>query len=166
MLTYATVMAQQYTVSELKAAYLYNFSKFVEWPKSSFESRNSKFVITVLGESNVSKVLNKAFKNRTIMGHKISIRVVYDIDDIRNPHIIFVTKGHQRNLKKILDKIGERSILTVGDVIKDFCQLGGIINLTDRRSKYRFEINNKAASESGMKISSKLLVLSKIVGGD
>jgi len=160
------VRAQQYTEYDLKAAYIYNFSKFVTWPPNTFRNQTSKFKIVILGESPITSILNKALKNRKIMGREISIQVIYQVDDLKDAQILFVSKEMQNNLQSISDICLNQPILLIGDVIEGFCQAGGVINFTEKSSKYRFEINNQVAQSSHLKISSKLLALARIVSSE
>lgn len=161
-----SLSAQQYTEYDLKAAYVFNFSKFVSWPTNAFENDDSDFNIVVFGDSPITKVLFKAFKGRKIQNRDISIKVIYRIEDLPNTHILFVSKEMQVEVANLIEHINDKPILVVGDVVESFCQLGGTINLTSRSSKYQFEINNNAAIKSHLKISSKLLALSKIITSD
>lgn len=161
-----SLSAQQYTEYDLKAAYIFNFSKFVSWPQAAFENEDSDFNIVVFGDSPITKVLFKAFKGRKILNRDISIKVVYRIEDLPEAHILFVSKEMQLETANLIEEIGEKPILLVGDVVESFCQLGGTINFTSRSSKYQFEINNNAANRSHLRISSKLLALSKIITSD
>ena len=76
-LSMGKVKAQQYTEYDLKAAYIYNFSKFVNWPNYAFEDESANFKIVVYGSSPVTNILNKVLKQRTIRGRHISIKVIY-----------------------------------------------------------------------------------------
>ena len=158
--------AQQYTEYDLKAAYVYNFSKFITWPANTFENETSDFTIVVYGSSPITEVLYKALKNRTIRGRHISIKVIYNLDDLKDAQILFVSQSMQKDLKAIVSLTENRSILVIGDVIDGFCQAGGIIDFTEKSSKYRFEINNQAALKAHLKISSKLLSLARIISSE
>lgn len=158
--------AQQYTEYDLKAAYLYNFSKFVSWPENAFESETSNFEITVIGDSPITDVLFKAFGGRKIEGRRITISVVYDIEDLEESHMLFVSRDMQSELSQITTKLGNSPTLLIGDVIEGFCRSGGIINFTRKSSKYRFEINNQSALKANIKISSKLLSLARIISSE
>lgn len=162
-LIFAGAKGQQYTEYDLKAAYIFNFSKFVTWPESAYISETSDFNIIVFGDSPVTPVLQKALKNKQVMGRNISIKVIYSVDQITDAHILFVSRDAYSNLNTIISKCDKKSILVVGDIIENFCQSGGIINFTPKSSKYRFEINNQAARNSKLMISSKLLALARIV---
>ena len=161
-----SLSAQQYTEYDLKAAYIFNFSKFVSWPATAFDNDESDFNIVVFGESPITKILINAFKGRKILNRDISIKVIYRIEDLPETHILFVSKEMQLETANLIEKIGDKPILLVGDVVESFCQFGGTINFTSRSSKYQFEINNNAAIRSHLRISSKLLALSKIITND
>ena len=165
-LSFGKAQGQQYTEYDLKSAYVFNFSKFITWPTSAFESTESDFKIVVFGSSPITSVLYKALKGRKIMGRNISIKVIYSIEDLEDAHILFVSKGMQKELKQVISKYENKATLVIGDVIEGFCQSGGIINFTEKSSKYRFEINNQAAQKTGLKISSKLLSLARIISSE
>jgi len=165
-LSVGKVKAQQYTEYDLKAAYIYNFSKFVNWPSSSFEDESDDFEIVVYGSSPITEVLYKALKNRKIRGRSISIKVIYDLKNLGDAEILFVSKDMQKDIKNIVNICEGSPILIIGDILEGFCQSGGIINFTQKSSKYRFEINNQAAQRAGLKISSKLLALARIVSSE
>jgi len=160
------VMSQQYTEYDLKAAYVYNFSKFVTWPSYAFENDQSSFDIVVLGESPITKVLLKALKDRKILNRNISIKVINNVEEIRGAQLVFLSKNMQAKTKEVVAYCKNKPILLVGDVIEGFCQSGGTINFTPKASKYRFEINNQATKSSQIVISSKLLALARIINGD
>jgi hypothetical protein len=161
-----TSSAQQYTETDLKVAYLYNFTKFVTWPTIAFRKDNKHFVITVLGTSPAVEILQTALKNKTVQGKAILIRQISEISEIQNPQILFIPQIANYNITNIVDECSNRHVLLVADHIEYFCELQGIINFTDKHDKYRFEINNKAALKAGLKISSKLLSLSRIINGE
>ncbi|MBN2668036.1 MAG: YfiR family protein [Bacteroidales bacterium] len=160
------VRAQQFTEYDLKAAYVYNFSKFVKWPDQAFSNDTSKFVITIIGESPITPVLFQALKNKKVMNRSIKIQVIDRVEDIGKTHILFVSKDMQTQITNIIKVTEHKPILVVGDIIEGFCQNGGIINFTQKSSKYRFEINNISAQNAGLKISSKLLALARIISSE
>ena len=161
-----TALSQQYTETDLKVAYLYNFTKFITWPAVAFRKDNTHFTITVLGKSPIVEILEIALKNKAVQSRKIVIRQISKISEIKNPQILFITKSANYNISDIIEKCGNQHILLVADHIEYFCESQGIINFTDKKDKYRFEINNKAAINAGLKISSKLLSLSRIINGE
>ena len=158
-----TSQAQSFTEYEVKAAYIFNFAKFVEWSDSIFPSKTSPLILGIYGGDPFGDILQKTFNDRTVNGRKWIVKYYKEGDKIEKCHILFIPKIEMVELLKVLNSVRNRSILTVGDNIKDFCQTGGIINFTPQYSKYRFEINNGEASKIKLIISSKLLILSKII---
>ncbi len=158
-----TAKSQQYTEYELKAAYLFNFGKFVQWPNEAFKSPADPFIIGIYGNNPFEEILQQTIQNKTIQNRPIIIINITTIEDAATCHILFISKINKLQLNQLLQSINNKPILTVGDNIEDFCQSGGIINFTRQYSQKRFEINNKASAHALLVISSKLLALSRIV---
>lgn len=161
-----SVLSQQYSEYEVKAGYLYNFIKFVNWPNYSFKTEYDPFVIGIYGDDPFEDILDKAFKDRTLYDRKWLLVRYTKIEDVTGCNLLFISSVSNTELLKILDVTKDKSILTIGDNIEDFCQLGGIINFTKQNSKNRFEINNEAAIKVKLLISSKLLSLAKIINNN
>ncbi len=155
--------SQQYTEYELKAAYLFNFGKFVEWPNEAFKKPSNPFIIGIYGNEPFSEVLQQIIQNKTIQNRPVIIINVSNFEEAATCNILYVSKINKLQLNELLQAINNKPILTVGDNIEDFCQTGGIINFTSQYSQKRFEINNKASARALLVISSKLLALSRIV---
>ena len=149
------------TEYQVKAAFLHNFAKFVEWPGKANPKTKRTIIFGVLGESPINAAL-ESFKNRLVLCCKTVIKHFKKPEDVTFCHVLFISSSDERRLEKILKTLKGSNTLTVGDV-KGFAQLGGIINFTIVENKVRFEINVKAAEEAGLKISSKLLRLARIV---
>jgi len=156
----------QYNEYEVKAAYIVNFSKFVTWPDEAFSSESSPFVIGVYKNEQISTYLKKMLLNKRILGRMPIIKNFSKPEDISKCQILFIGKVDKQELNEIYKKVKDQPVLTVGDNISEFCESGGMINFTHQYSKYRFEINNNAATKAKIKISSKLLALAKIVTED
>lgn len=155
--------AQSFTEYEVKAAYIYNFAKFVEWPDSVFQSKTSPLILGIYDGDPFGDILQKTFDGRLVNGRKWIIKYFKDPEKIEKCNILFIPKLEMIELLKVLNAVKNKSILTVGDNVKDFCQTGGMLNFTPQNSKYRFEINNGEALKAKLIISSKLLILSKII---
>ncbi|MBU1053953.1 MAG: YfiR family protein [Proteobacteria bacterium] len=146
--------------SKLKAAFIYNFAKFVEWPASTDNAAtNQLFVIGILGYNQVAKEL-MAIEDKTVKGKKLSVKTLSNTKQMRDCHVIFISASEQNNLTGILTTIKHKEILTISDMI-NFTEKGGIIGLVKVENKIRFDINLKAAEESGLKIRSDLLSLAR-----
>jgi len=146
---------------EVKAAFLFNFAKFVEWPEGSFKNSEAPLIISILGKDPFDGALD-AIKEKTINGRRIVIKRAPSLEQLERSHILFVCKSERDNLPKILDIAQKWNALTVGDM-KGFAGSGGMINLVKTDEKIRFEINLSATEKANLKVSSKLLKLGSIV---
>ena len=154
--------AQQYSETELKAAYLYNFTLFVDWPSQTLEKDH--FIIGVYKDKEMFMVLTEMLRNKKFHNKPIKIIEVNFEPDFRKTDLLFIGNNvGEKEVISVLKVVNNRPILTVGDEISNFCEEGGIINFSPRFYRKRFEINNEKALSLGLKISSKLLILSKIV---
>ena len=151
-------ITQEYDV---KAAFLFNFVKFVDWPEDVFQNSASPFIISVLGRDPFGKALD-SFKGKTINGRNLVMKRADSLDELEKSHVIFICASERDNLPQILRTAEKWHALTVGDT-KGFIQSGGIINLVVIDGKIGFEINVSAAEKANLKISSKLLKLGKSV---
>lgn len=154
--------AQSPTEYEVKAVFLYNFAKFVEWPGVAGDAPNEPFVIGILGEDPFGKVLDETLRGKTVNGRTVVIARLLRAKDARGCHIVFISGSESRHLHSIFESLQGSNVLTVGET-EGFARQGGAINFTLEESRVRFEINIEAAQRAGLKISSKLLSLAKIV---
>ncbi len=153
--------AQQYSETELKAAYIYNLTLFVDLPHNSI---GNQFVIAVYGDEKMFVILREMLKERKTHDKQIKVINITDKGQLNDCNLIYISKNTQIDIvKKILKQIENKPVLTVGDRIENFCQLGGLVNFLPNFYHKRFEINNEKALSLGIKISSKLLILSKII---
>ncbi len=155
--------AQQYTEYELKSAYLFNFAKFVEYPENTFSSSRDAFIIGVYGNEAFLDVLQTILKGRTLNNRNVIAIPVTQPADMVNCQILYFSNISTNQAVMLLEAVVNKPILTVGDNIEDFCLKGGMINFLPQYSKKRFEINPNAVQRAEMKISSKLLILARIV---
>jgi uncharacterized protein DUF4154 len=149
---------------DVKAAFLYNFTKFVEWPPSAFQSDRSPLRLCVLGDDPFGESL-RALAGEELAGRKLFVLGAGSMADPAGCQILFVSRSESGRLREILAAVRGDPVLTVGDT-KGFLEQGGIINFIREGSKVRFEINHQSAEQAGIKISSKLLRLAtRVVGG-
>lgn len=148
---------------EVKAEFLPLFASFVTWPETAFPQADSAFVIGVLGDDPFGETLDKAVqKDGTANSRKIVIKRSRQWQDLKDCHILFVSKSESDRLAQILRGLDKACVLTVSET-EGFTRAGGIINFFIQGSKVRFEINADAARRKGLKISSRLLSLGKNV---
>jgi hypothetical protein len=145
----------------IKAAFLFNFAKFVEWPANAFKDDLSPINLYILGTDPFGPALD-TLKDKTVKGRPFKIKWANKVDDIEACHILFISASEKENLKQILYAVRNSNTLTVSE-IEGFAQTGGIINFIIVNKKVHFEINPEAAERRRLKISSQLLKLAKIV---
>lgn len=146
----------------LKAAFLYNFAKFVEWPESRFADGRSPVVIGVLGTDPFGAELEKVVRGRRINGHEIAVHRFDTADAAKSAHILFVNTGDGLSAAELRRALGAHGVLTVGEA-DPFTRGGGVITFQERGGRLGFEINMAAAERAGLKISAQLQKLATVI---
>ena len=159
-MTTPTIAAEVRRPEEVKAAFLFNFAQFVEWPSNAFASAQSPFVIGIVGEDPFGQVLESIVTGETVRGRPLQIRRFRRPRDIIGCHILYLSPSEDRRTAELLAAVRARPILTVGEG-DDFIAAGGIMQFVTERS-IRLRINLDRAREAGLNISSKLLRLCEI----
>ncbi|MGH9774943.1 MAG: YfiR family protein [Candidatus Acidiferrales bacterium] len=156
--------AQSEDVSEyqVKAAFLYNFAKFVDWPSDAFVSDTAPINLCVIGQDPFGDALDDAVRDKSIGRHKLVIRRTKKLDDEKACQIIFLSDSESKRLPEVLRSVSGASTLLVGER-QAFAEQGGVIAFLLEDNKVRFAINVDAAERARLKISSKLLALATIV---
>ena len=147
------------TEYEVKAAFLYNFARFVEWPQSK-----DQLTFAVLGRDPFGSVLDDTVSGKTVLGRRIEVRRASRVEEARDAQIVFVCASERSTTPIILKALERPGLLTVGEV-DGFAQSGGAINFTMQGRKVRFEINPTTAEQARLKMSSQLLKLATLVAG-
>jgi hypothetical protein len=150
--------AQAASEYDVKAAFLYNFTKFVDWPPTAFPDPNN-LRICVLGDDPFGKSL-RSVAGEQVGSHKLTVTQTESISRPTGCQVLFISRSEREKLPQILAALKESPVLTVGDT-NGFADHGVIINFVLEGSKVRFEINTDSADRAGIKISSKLLQLAK-----
>jgi YfiR/HmsC-like len=156
----AQVVAPEYDV---KAAFLFNFTKFVEWPFTVYTDEHSPLKLCVLGENPFGKAL-KVLMDEEVGGRKLAFTHLETATNLETCHVLFISRSERDRLPQILASLHNAPVLTVGEM-PAFIDQGGMINFILEGSKVRFDVNQEAAERAGLKISSRLLALAKHVKG-
>lgn len=159
---FSNVQSQEISEYEIKAAFLYNFAKFVEWPDELFLDPNAPFVFGVLGHDPFGQILEQTIGGKYIQGRRLEIDRFKRCEDIQYCHILFIALSEKECIEEIVEKVNRFGVLTVGDM-EGFAERGGVINFFMKENKVRLCINPNAAERANLKISSKLLNVSQIV---
>lgn len=155
------VSSNEYTV---KAAFLFHFARFVEWPSEAFGQPDGPLVYCTIGEDPFQGALDASLKDKTLGPHVIQVRHLKQIQDAQNCHLVFVGAEDKKQVATVLAFLKGDPILTVGESER-FVQEGGMIGFCVEENKIRFEINLEAAERARLRISSRLLALAKMVIG-
>jgi hypothetical protein len=149
----------------IKAGFIYNFAKLVEWPTTAFAQPDSPIVIGILGNDPFGATLDRIVADKKIDGRGFAVKRVKwskDLRELKDCNILFVSSSEKDHVDSVVDGMKGLPILTIGDA-PGFAKRGGIINFTLEDNKVRFEVNVEAAKHADLSISSRLLTLAKIV---
>ncbi len=141
---------------QIKAAFLYNFTKFVEWPAERFADESASIMLCVIGRDPFGATIEDTVTGKTVKGRHIDIRRIDNVDDLDACHVLFVGLSERERLRQIVESSRGANVLTVGDM-DEFVEFGGIIRFIKRANKIQFEINLVAASQARLKLDLKLL---------
>ncbi len=146
---------------QIKAAMIYNFAKFVEWPADALAPAPAPLTLCVLGRDPFGGAL-AAIEGRSAQGRELRVRRGLAADEFRGCHLLFIADSEERRLPALLRTLANQPVLAVSD-IEGFAEAGGTIALIESDGRLQFEINLGAAQRANLKISSQLLRLAKLV---
>jgi hypothetical protein len=147
----------------VKAAFVYNFAKFTEWPQAAFASPQAPLVLCV--PANLEASLGQAFAGvdaKTAQARSIRLRRIGRGDDLGGCHIVYLNESDSRRNADALRALAGRPVLSVSDA-EGFAEAGGMIGLVYVDNRIQFEINVEATQQAGLSLSSQLLRLARIV---
>lgn len=156
------VVAQKAERDELKAAFVFQFANYVEWPETAFKDAAAPIVIGIVKNESVAKTLTASVRGKTVGERSIEIVRVDEEKEADKCHILFIDSADDKRVDDFLSIVRTKPVLTVSDD-NNFTEEGGIIKLFEQASKLRIEINIDEAERSGLTISSKLLSLAQVV---
>jgi YfiR/HmsC-like len=153
------IVSSEYAV---KAAFLYNFAKFIEWPAGALPGPRGPVAFCILGEDPFGGELEQTVAGKMVQGRPVVVLHTEHLDGLARCHILFVGASERSRFDQILAAVARRPVLTVGED-EQFRQAGGIINFVLRQNRVRFQIDRRAAERAGLRISSQLLELAEAV---
>ena len=154
--------AQSAREYQIKASFLYNFTKYVSWPAAKFADEDTPLSLCVIGLDPFGPVLEETITGKTFKGRAILINRLQSIDELKPCHLLFVSSSESDRVSTITSSASGAGVLTTGDMDR-FTKQGGVIKFVKRRNNIQFEINRSAADRAGLAISSQLLKLATIV---
>jgi hypothetical protein len=153
--------AQVLNEYEAKAAFLFNFVKFVEWPSHAFANNEAPLLIGVVGNDRYTEVIDRVISGKTANNRRLVVKRFTNFKQLTPCHIVFVRSSENDRIQQTLAAAGPTA-LTVGET-DGFTRSGGIINFTVAHGSLRLEINQASAERAGLKISAKLLSLANVI---
>jgi YfiR/HmsC-like len=159
---WANVRGQAVDEYQLKAAFIYNFAKFVEWPPQAFRNASDPINVCILGQSPVGAALEQTVAGKTVDKRAFVVRQIYDTRGAAGCQILFVGSSEKKRWRAILGELNTAGILSVGDD-EGFASSGGVANFKLEDGRIRIEVNVGAAEKERLRISAKLLNLAQIV---
>jgi hypothetical protein len=152
--------------ADIKAAFIYNFAQFIDWPSRAFPSRTAPFTMCTIGDP-AEGTLEKTVEGEKLNGRSIVVRRLGPTDSLKGCHLVYVGALEAKRSMEIITAAARNfatdgaPVLTVGDS-EDFIELGGIIRFTESDHRVRFEINPEAAQRVSLRINSRLLRLADL----
>jgi hypothetical protein len=157
-----SLRAQQLPEYDVKAAFLFNFAQFVEWPPESFASAESPIVIGVLGEDPFGPALDQLISQEPVNGRRTVVRRFERVEDVDVCHLLFINVRNPARLAAAIGALNKRATLTVGDA-EPFLDQGGMIQFVTQNNRIKLRINLDVATAAGLTLSSKLLRPAQII---
>lgn len=148
--------------ADIKAAVVANLPKFVEWPATAFQSPAGPFVVGVLGEGPVGDSIVTALSGKRLGDRSVTVSRLSKIEDASSCHLLYLSPSEERRLDAIVKALEGRPVLTIADFSR-FARRGGMVGLILQDGRVRFEINERAARASGLRLSANLLKLATAV---
>jgi hypothetical protein len=162
---FAQAQSRESAEYEVKAAFLYNFSKFVEWPPDAFQSEKAPITLCVFLHDPFGSALDDVIRGKTINNRQLVARRVNELRDLKACQLVFAGDRENKRLPEILNALKGASALVVGES-EEFAERGGGIQFYMEDNKVRFSVNVDAVQRARLTISSKLLALARIVHDD
>ncbi len=145
---------------QVKAAFIFNFAKFIEWPPKVFAAPDTPLCVGVLGDNPFGQNLAEFLRDKTLNNRPLAVKECRSIDEAKACQVLFVSASESKRMPEILRGLGASKVLTISETER-FIKDGGMINFFREGNRIRFEISDQAARNVGLKIASKLLELGR-----
>jgi YfiR/HmsC-like len=147
---------------QVKAAFLFNFAKFIEWPTDAFSNEKTPITLCVFRYDPFGSALDEVIRGKTINNRELTARRINELPDLKSCHLVFVSEREDKLLSEIDKSLKGGSVLVVGESA-EFAERGGAIQLFLEENKLRFAVNVDAVQRARLQVSSKLLALARVV---
>ena len=160
-----TAMAGDGPVSEyeVRATFIYNFTKFTDWPADAFESPKAPIVIGIVGEDLFGTTVDDLVRGELVHNRPLIVKRLHPEDDLRSCHLLYISFSEKSRIPALLAELTGSPVLTISE-IEGFAAQGGMVNLLVINKNLKIEINQEAVEQARLQISAKLLKLAHLVG--
>jgi len=145
-----------------KASFLATFPSFIDWPGNAFPAAEAPFLVCVLGDFQFGTYLAEVTRSTAAHGRRVEVRWVHKDQELRNCHILFVSRSESKRYAKVLQVVQGADVLTFGET-PDFLSAGGALSFSFLNEALQFEVNLVAANDAHLRVSSRLLALARRV---
>lgn len=150
--------------NSIKADMLCNMAKFVQWPDAVVSQNKGQLVVTILGEDDLAGTLANVLSQRNVNGKPVYVRFARRVQDVRGSQIVYIAASEMLHADEIVAALKGTAVLTLSDT-EGFAGKGGMMDFTGTPPRIRFEVSLARAEQSGLRISSRLLAVAKVVDG-
>jgi hypothetical protein len=157
-----TSFGEAFPEYKVKAAYLYNFARFVEWPKSAFASSDAPLIVGIIGSDPFGESLDETFREKAIQGRSVQILRLVNDSGLEKVNLLFIGKSEKDRVAAILAKVEGVPVLTVSE-LDDFTKVGGMIQLRVTDQQVAFDLNQRATKKVGLIPSVQMIKIAKNV---
>ena len=148
----------------VKAAFLYNFTKFIGWPSTAFANEGAPFTVCIFAGDDFRREVEAMMGGEQVQGRRVAVAAVQNGDDLKGCHLAYFSREHGDRAVRRLTGVRETPVLTVGEG-RRFLDQGGLIAFSFENDRVRFDISKRAADRAGLNISAKLLRVARSVEG-
>ena len=149
---------------QMKALYLFNFTKYVEWPGEVFAGTNACYTIGIFGAEDTYNDLQALTSDKTVNGRKLVVKRIAQADDAKKCHIVYLGRGSEKLETAVLETVRQIPVLTVGEH-EDFLSRGGMVRFAREQNKLRVEIDLEASQKAHLTVSARLVPIAKVIRG-
>lgn len=150
---------------ELKAAFLYNFARFVEWPPETFGGSDAPFILGVAGDDAFGSILDQLVREKTARGRRVEVKRFRRPEQLSFCHILFVSPSVEGAFLPALERSGSHGVLIVGE-LESFARRGGTVALFIEDSRVKVAINAERARRAGLQVGAQLMSVARLVRDD
>jgi len=151
------------TETQVKAVFLFNFARFVDWPAMTYVGANAPFTVCVYGNDPFGTDLDAAMRGETVDGRSMVVRRLHALSELTQCQIVFIANSADRELESVVAALDRRATLTVSD-LEGAAQRGVMVRMVTENGKIRLRVNIDAVRAARITISSNLLRAAEIVG--